>query len=461
MNLGCKKAILTYLNIVALCNLQGTAGTDDKNLRNKKHFSLFSVVTFKNEECTSASTFTGGVTHGTCFTATECSDKKGTKSGNCASGFGVCCVIISNTGVSATIKENRTHLRNPLYPSIETSGAGTTIAYKIEKMQSDICQVRLDFTNFVIAGPANTEEIDGSDTVNTNCQDTLTTTLTNTGAMVPVLCGVMTGEHLYLDLGMLTTDTATLSLALKATTPTTTNAMRTWSVKTSQIPCWATYRAPDGCHRYFMQGYGQIISPNFSKSPAGTSRGANQLNSGTDLLSQDLKTCIRREAGMCCTYFNVCTHYDGIALTSQAGGAAVTTGFAAIVHEGWSFDFGMLKKGTPCVALGKAAIHQDIGLVDACCTMDYVEIPDSGPNNNMGGAVQVNTRYCSPKLGDYPIIPAAAGEGFHMPLYDCTEPWEVTYHTDKLDQDGAYTTKAASVKDIFRGMCLEFHQQAC
>jgi hypothetical protein len=93
--------------------------------------------------------------------------------------------------------------------------------------------------------------------------------------------------------------------------------------------------------------------------------------------------------------------------------------------------------------------------------MDYVEIPDSGPNNNMGGAVQVNTRYCSPKLGDYPIIPAAAGEGFHMPLYDCTEPWEVTYHTDKLDQDGAYTTKAASVKDIFRGMCLEFHQQAC
>jgi hypothetical protein len=460
MNLGGKRAILTYLTIVALSNVHGIAGSDDESLRNKKHFSLFSVVTFKNEECSSESTFTGGTTAGTCYTSTECSDKKGTKSGNCAAGFGVCCVILSNTGVSATISENRTHLRNPLYPSIETSGAGTTIAYTISKMQSDICQVRLDFTNFVIAGPANTEELAGSDTVNTNCQDTLTTTLTNTGAMVPVLCGVMTGEHLYLDIGMESTDTAVLSLALKATTPTVANAMRSWSVKTSQIPCWAPYRAPDGCHRYFMQTQGQIISPNFSGLPAGTSRGANQLNSKTDLLSQYLRTCLRREAGMCCTLFQVCTTYDGIALTQVGAGANVATGAAAIVSEGWSFDFVMLDKGIPLALGGNIAIEQDLGLVDAGCTADYVEIPDSGPNKNLLGNVQVNSRYCSPRFGMAGMV-IVAGAMSHTPIYDCTEPWEVTYHTDKFDGVGTYATAAASVKDIFRGMCLEFQQEAC
>ena len=30
--------------------------------------------------------------NGTCYTAEECSDKKGKASGSCANGFGVCCV---------------------------------------------------------------------------------------------------------------------------------------------------------------------------------------------------------------------------------------------------------------------------------------------------------------------------------------------------------------------------------
>ncbi len=48
-------------------------------------FSLFSIVTFKNDGCASSS---GSSTtrNGTCYTATECSNKGGTASGNCASG---------------------------------------------------------------------------------------------------------------------------------------------------------------------------------------------------------------------------------------------------------------------------------------------------------------------------------------------------------------------------------------
>ncbi len=52
-------------------------------------FSLFSVVTFPNNECTT--TGTNPMT-GVCQTTEECSDNSGTASGNCASGFGVCCM---------------------------------------------------------------------------------------------------------------------------------------------------------------------------------------------------------------------------------------------------------------------------------------------------------------------------------------------------------------------------------
>ena len=45
--------------------------------------SLFSVLTFPNDACTSASDTT---MQGTCLTATECSNQGGTKDGNCAAG---------------------------------------------------------------------------------------------------------------------------------------------------------------------------------------------------------------------------------------------------------------------------------------------------------------------------------------------------------------------------------------
>lgn len=460
MKLGGKRATLIYLTIVVLNNAHRTAGSDDETLRDKKHFSLFSVVTFKNEECSSESTFAGGVTHGTCYTSTECSDKKGTKSGNCASGFGVCCILISKTGTSAAIKENRTHIRNPLYPSIETSGAGTSIVYTISKMQDDICQVRLDFENFVIAGPSQTNEGGASDTLMSNCRDTWTTVLTNTGAAAPILCGVMTGEHLYLDIGMASTDTATITLALSNIAGiTVANAMRSWSVKTSQIPCWAPYRAPDGCDRYFMQTSGQIISPNFAVGPSST-RGANAINTASDLHGQHIKTCIRRELGMCCTLFQVCTTFQSIELTEAALGGAVLTSDASTISQGWSFGTLNLGNTNDDFTLdANLAAETDLGLVDAACSLDYVEIPDSSVKKNFGAAVQINTRYCGPRFGMAGTV-SAAGRMSHSPVYDCTEPFELTYHTDRYTDWGDYAT-ATNIPDLIRGMCMDFRQEAC
>ena len=46
-----------------------------------------------------------------------------------------------------------------------------------------------------------------------------------------------------MDFGNSATDTATIAAVFAATgTIATATAMRSWRVKTSQIPCWATYR---------------------------------------------------------------------------------------------------------------------------------------------------------------------------------------------------------------------------
>jgi len=57
--------------------------------RDGKLFSLFSVVQFKNEPCKTDKSVQGVISdyrNGTCFTSTECTDKGGRASGNCAAG---------------------------------------------------------------------------------------------------------------------------------------------------------------------------------------------------------------------------------------------------------------------------------------------------------------------------------------------------------------------------------------
>merc|ERR1712062_527193 len=58
--------------------------------RKQKGLSLFSVVTFPNDECTGSSSSSSQSVLGTCFSSTECNNKGGKADGNCASGSGVC-----------------------------------------------------------------------------------------------------------------------------------------------------------------------------------------------------------------------------------------------------------------------------------------------------------------------------------------------------------------------------------
>ncbi|XP_059089776.1 uncharacterized protein LOC131885676 [Tigriopus californicus] len=56
---------------------------NQNSTRQKRLFSIFNIVTFKNEACTTTG---AGNLVGTCLTSTECTAKGGSPSGNCAAG---------------------------------------------------------------------------------------------------------------------------------------------------------------------------------------------------------------------------------------------------------------------------------------------------------------------------------------------------------------------------------------
>jgi len=432
-----------------------------------KHFSLFSVVTFGNEECTSSSSVAGGATEGTCYSSTECSDKNGMAAGNCASGFGVCCVFLNTGAATATISENRTRLRNSEYPSIATATTAQTIVYTVNKMNADICQIRLDFTNFVVAGPAVTTELipTGASTV---CQDSLVIATSDNSALTSsptgTLCGTLTGEHLYVDLSPTSSDTLTATLTtLVSGALTPAIAKRTWDVKVSQIECHALYRAPPGCQRYMMEDYGKIISYNFRMEATSATRAANAQNPGVELAMQNVKTCIRRAKHMCCVQYQLCSSYNGIALGEGVTTNAVANmGVSGYFSQAWLID----TDTTPFIIDADLA---GAGMVDSQCTTDYVEIPSSMSRQcgSMFGSHlgSMNTRFCGSKFGASGIasvLSATIGTS-GTPVCDCSEPWTVTHKTDDRNDEGNTNTAnvGGSAATIPRGFCLDYQQTPC
>lgn len=248
--------------------------------KDKKVFSLFSIVTFPNAGCASQD----ASRNGTCYTSSECQNKGGTTSGNCAAGFGVCCLFIVSA-TSTTINENCTYIQNPSFPSVYADT--TALTYTINKCSDTVCNVRLDFETFTTVGPSLTTEV----TATSVCQDTFVVSGTS-GLTSPTICGKNAGQHIYVEMGRGATDTATLAFTFS-----TTSTARTWEIKATQIPCGASYRPPDGCLQYHTTLTGRFQTFNFAETTA-----ASQVH----LAAQNYDICIRQEAGYCCIEYSLC-----------------------------------------------------------------------------------------------------------------------------------------------------------
>jgi len=361
-----KIKLCIFLAFVAICIAQQE--------REKKLFSIFSVVSFKNDPCQSTSSLSSGSTdyrNGTCRTSDECADKGGSIKGTCASGFGVCCVHIIDDDDDTDVNHNDTYIQNPNFPSAYDEDNGIT--YKVNKVSDDICFLRLDFEQF-------TTQFDG-----TNCQDTLEIT-TQGGLTYPTLCGTLTGQHMYVVMGPDASDTVDMKIDISTNDA---NANK-WEIKVAQIPCNSMYSPPEGCTQWFTGATGQIRSFNFGGS-----------QSGQIIPSLNYNTCLRQEAGFCCTEYTVCS------TTTE------------------SFQLGTN------VAMAQTGSN---------CQTDYVYIEGAGGSKN---SIVGPNRFCGSRLNF-----DNTATDIDEPIVDCTGPFQVGVVSD--------ATPTAT-----EGFCLHYRQLPC
>jgi len=241
-----------------------------------KAFSLFSVVTFKNEECTTTMETT---MKGVCQTAEECGDSGGTASGNCASGFGVCCFhTVTEASTSKVITNNITYIQNTGFPTAVGNSAPlaalSSNSYTVQQ-DSSICQVRFDFDTAVLDVPGSTGACQTGEAITVSSPATTRVGVTN-------LCGTISGSHIYLD-NDVTSSSAAATISI---THDADSFARTWKIKVSILECDNPSLAPSGCRQYYTGTGGTISSFGFSTS-------------SIFLENQDYSACIRQEAGMC------------------------------------------------------------------------------------------------------------------------------------------------------------------
>lgn len=259
------------------------AGAD----REGKLFSVFEIVRFNNEACMGDDGKTG-----TCYTSAECTANKGMATGTCAMGFGVCCRILVDPSCPSDITTASATIVNPGFPddvntatdtscasatpaaatgariffptttttetaaatavtNVEVSGTDTMYRWAIFKATPTVEQIRIDFVEFDIAGPITggcTNEsmtIMGADAV--------------TNKILPdKLCGVLTGQHLYLSVKDLGTDFLTVEITLSS------NGTQEWEMLVTQIEGDATDDlAPRGCLQYFKDDAATFSSFNW------------------------------------------------------------------------------------------------------------------------------------------------------------------------------------------------------
>jgi len=340
--------------------------------RNKKIFSLFNVVTFRNDGCTS----TDSNRNGTCFTSTECQDKGGRALGNCAAGFGVCCVfVISTTG---DINQNCTYIQNPSYPS--TYGDTTSLTYTIRKCSDDVCFVRLDFDAFTIQGPAATNE----PTNGHNCVDSFVVTGTS-GLSSPTICGMNAGQHVYMDMGAEASNTATVKFTFSGASTT-----RQWDIKVTQVLCYGRSKPPSGCLQYLTDISGRFKTFNFDDA-------TNQQH----LASQDYNICIRQEAGYCCVEYSLCSDANSWTLSTNAN------------------------------------IANTADLDTQCDADDHLKIQGLSGNCDPGNFhATLHSKICGAKFSSSTTMALAATDP-NQRVCDCVQPFTVGVYTDAIQETAA------------------------
>ena len=395
----------------------GHHSVSNKNSKIPKFLNLITWVKFDNTECAATSG-----DNGTCFTSNECSEIGGVADGTCATGFGVCCVLqvcfldyymdlllSPQYNCGSKTNYNSTYFLNNNYPSTFNTIGQCSIS--VEKVNTDVCQLRLDF-----------DEMDLSQPDPTTHQCTSDRFVVTGGAPVPIICGRNTGEHMYIDAGSGNSPTSLTFI-------TTGSFERAFKMKISQIECGAVNRGVEGCLQYHTGVSGTIRSFNYMDAE------------GLQLSNQEYSVCVRHERGFCGISYTACP--DPLHTISES------------------------------FTISKPASAGEVMVGDTTCTTDWISIP-CATTSTAGSAMQASgstpgTQDSRPLLSllcfSGTCVERICGEVFcsvtnhptpsmHCPIYSFVRPFAVRVHLDKDEQDEG--TPANN-----RGFCLEYVQQPC
>jgi hypothetical protein len=145
-----------------------------------------------------------------------------------------------------------------------------------------------------------------------------------------------------------------------------------------------------------------------------------------------------------------------------------------LINAGWSIDTNTnpyLIDTAAMVMVNTINIQfnsqMNIGMVDAQCSGDYVEIPSSwsgGCGSSHGSSRNtINSRYCGARFGAN--FQSASAATSHTPVCDCSEPFVVRHNSDSVNDIGGTAAAAVNAAKLGtavpRGFCLDFRQLPC
>ncbi|XP_043217158.1 uncharacterized protein LOC122379216 [Amphibalanus amphitrite] len=275
---------------------------------------VLTVLRFANDAC--GSEIGGG--WGTCLLPSECSRHRGVASGACAHGFGVCCVQSETCGGETSV--NNTYFVNPEHPVAGVAVRSCILT--VHKAAPDVTQIRLDLTEFQMAGP----------TSGTCKRDVFSVSGQDSNSIVPALCGQNHGQHLYLEVGE---RTGPVQLRVVTSSP----SGHRWRVRISQLRRTEAGRAPPLCLQYLTGRSGRIASFNYRPAVQGQ---AGQPTDGGYMNNLNYMICIRKESGFCSITYS----------TDNFGSQAMANEFNIVNFENEESATG----GTPTVPAGQAGV---------------------------------------------------------------------------------------------------------
>ncbi|XP_066153722.1 uncharacterized protein [Euwallacea fornicatus] len=284
----------------------------------KQFFSLFTVVKFNNTECNA--TNWAGTWQGVCLTTTECTQWSGIGMGDCASGYGVCCVFRGSCGDSSS--RNCSYFKSPNYPDFYPSNGGTVVPtttavpttfptpdprkkwyhynvnryqigesrqtnndttpcrFDVYKTSSNVQQIRIDFIDLDLASPTNGTCVD----------EMLVISGQNANDQIPIICGYNTGQHVYVDV-------SELNGPLQIMVLSTSGARKRFKIKVCQYTD-SCGTSQSNCLQYYTGVRGVIQSFNYDQAAVFNRSSPGYFN------ALNYAICIRREAGYCSITFS-------------------------------------------------------------------------------------------------------------------------------------------------------------